>query len=69
MAILEFLPRASGYVRMRLTDGSVHTGHFRTDILSPSALSVYFFGDVRDLSLPIADIDTIDELDELELAS
>ncbi len=69
MAILEFLPRASGHVRMRLTDGSVYTGHFRTDILSSSALSVYFYGDVRDLSLPIADIDTIEEFDDLQLAS
>ncbi len=69
MAILEFLPRASGHVRMQLADGSIHTGHFRTDILSPSALSVYFYGDVRDLSLPIADIDAIEGLDELQLAS
>jgi hypothetical protein len=69
MAILDFLPQANGYVRMRLLDGSVHTGHFRTDILSESALSVYFYGDVRDLSLPIADIEAVEALEDLQLAS
>jgi hypothetical protein len=69
MGIVEFLPQSSGYVRMRLVDGSFHTGHFRTDILSANALSVYFYGDIRDLSLPIEDIDTIEMIDDLQLAS
>ncbi len=54
---------------MRLVDGSFHVGHFRTDILSANALSVYFYGDIRDLSLPIEDIDTIEMIDDLQLAS
>jgi hypothetical protein len=57
MKINEFLHRArSGRVRITLRDGQSHTGQFRTDILSASALSAYFFGDIRPLSLPIEDI-------------
>jgi hypothetical protein len=62
MPINEFMPRAAGRVRIRLCDGSVHTGSFRTDILSASALSVYFYGDAHDISLPIADIDSLESL-------
>ncbi len=65
----DFLPQAAGRVRIFLTDGSVHTGHFRTDILSEHALSAYFFGDVRDISLPIGLIDAIEPLEMLKLAS
>ncbi len=69
MAILEFLPQASGRVRIRLDDGSVHTGRFRTDILSERAMSAYFYGEVRDISLPIDLIVSIESLEELALAS
>ena len=69
MAIHDFLSRAYERVRIRLYDGSVHTGRFRTEILSASALSVYFYGDARDISLPIADIETIESLEDLQLAS
>jgi hypothetical protein len=69
MATSEFIPQANGRVRIRLTDGSVHTGRFRTDILTESALSVYFYGDVRDISLPIELIDTVEPIAELRLAS
>ncbi len=62
MPINEFMPRATGRVRIRLCDGSIHTGSFRTDILSESALSVYFYGDVHDISLPVADIDSLESL-------
>ncbi len=57
MKINEFLHRArAGRVRITLRDGQVHHGQFRTDILSPNALSAFFFGDVRPLSLAIHDI-------------
>lgn len=69
MAILDFLPQAHGRVQIRLEDGSVHRGRFRTDILSERALSVYFYGDIRDISLPIDLIDSVESLDELPLAS
>ncbi|BDE05816.1 hypothetical protein WPS_10920 [Vulcanimicrobium alpinum] len=62
MAIDEFLPRAAGHVRIRLSDGSVHTGEFRTDILGPTAISAFFRGDARDISLPIEMIDAIEPL-------
>ena len=68
MAIVDFLPRAHGRVRIALADGSVHTGHFRTDLLSPSILSAYFYGDARDISLPIAAIDSIDALPDVQIA-
>jgi hypothetical protein len=53
MSIHEFIDHAKGSVRIHLIDGTTHTGHFRTDILTPSSLSAYFFGDDRDMSLPI----------------
>jgi hypothetical protein len=65
MAIDDFLPYAYGDVRIRLSDGSVHTGHFRTDLLSPSILSAYFYGDARDISLPIDAIETIESIPAL----
>jgi len=68
MAIVDFLPRAYGRVRIHLCDGSVHTGSFRTDLLSPNILSAYFFGDARDISLPIAAIDTIEALTDVQAA-
>jgi hypothetical protein len=63
------LPRSAGRVRIRLANGSIHTGHFRTDILSANAVSVYFFGDAFDMSLPIDDIDSVEQLAGLRLAS
>ncbi len=69
MLIDEFIARANGRVRIELTDGSVHTGRFRTDILSKTALSAFFIGDVRDISLPIDMIARLDHLDELRYAS
>jgi hypothetical protein len=68
MAILDFLPRAGGYVRIHLRDGSVHTGRFRTDILSETALSAYFQGDARDISLPVDAILTIEPVEALQAA-
>jgi hypothetical protein len=57
MKINEFLHRArASRVRITLADGQVHTGSFRTDILSATALSAYFFGDIRPLSLAIEEI-------------
>lgn len=65
MHINEFLPRArSGRVRITLVDGQIHHGHFRTDILSPSAVSAFFFGDERPLSLGIEEVLAIDALAE-----
>jgi hypothetical protein len=69
MGIADFLPRASGRVRVCLDDGSLHTGSFRTDILSERAMSVYFYGDVRDISLPIDLIVSVESLADLPLAS
>jgi hypothetical protein len=69
MPIHDFLPRAHGHVRIHLCDGSVHTGRFRTDILSETALSAFFHGDARDISLPLDAILTIESLDALQLAS
>jgi hypothetical protein len=63
MKINEFLHRArSGRVRIVLRDGQVHTGQFRTDILSQNAISAFFFGDIRPLSLPIDDVVSIEAL-------
>jgi hypothetical protein len=68
--INEFLHRArAGRVRIVLDDGQVHIGHFRTDILSASALSAFFFGDERPLSLSIADIVSVDALAAERVAS
>jgi hypothetical protein len=69
MSIGEFLKNCHGDVCIHLTDGSHHTGRFRTDILSPHAVSAYFFGDVRDLSLPIGLVESIEHLPEAALAS
>ncbi len=69
MAIEEFLPQSTGRVRIRLSNGTVHSGHFRTDILSASALYVFFYGDAVDMSLPIDDIESVEPLAELRLAS
>ena len=63
MSINEFIARAEGSVRIHLTDGTTHTGHFRTDILTPTALSAYFFGDDHDMSLPIYLVDKIETLE------
>jgi hypothetical protein len=58
-----FLPLAHlGPVRIVLDDGQIHTGNFRTDILSERAVSAFFFGDVRPLSLPIDGIVSIEAL-------
>jgi hypothetical protein len=58
MKINEFLHRArAGRVRIVLNDGRVHTGQFRTDIVSRSAIAAFFFGDLRPLSVPIDDVD------------
>lgn len=63
MSTNEFLHRARAEkVRIRLDDGQEFTGHFRTDILSPNALSAFFYGDVRDLSLFIEDIVSVEAL-------
>ena len=69
MSNSEFLKNCRGEIRIRLTDGSSHAGHFRTDILSPNALSAYFYGRVRDMSLPIALVESIEHLPEAAVAS
>ncbi len=70
MQIAEFIHRArAGRVRITLVEGQVFSGRFRTDILSPSAVSAYFFGDVRDLSLSISDVVRIDALGHESIAS
>ena len=70
MKINEFLHRArAGRVRITLADGQVHTGQFRTDLLSSRALSVYFFGDIRPLSLAIDEIVACDALPAEAFAS
>ncbi len=53
---------AADHVRIRLNDGQEFTGHFRTDILTPSALSAYFYGDQRDLSLPIEAVAAVEPI-------
>ncbi len=63
MSISKFLDLAQlGRVRIALSDGQVHTGHFRTDILSENAISAFFFGDARPLSLSISEVVTIEAL-------
>ncbi len=49
-------------MRIVLADGQIHTGEFRTDILSPSAISAFFVGDVRPLSLSIEEVLSIEAL-------
>ncbi len=54
MHIDQLLPLAeASRVRMTLDDGQSFVGRFRGDILTPSALAVYFHGEERNLSLPI----------------
>ncbi|GAC1396770.1 MAG: hypothetical protein NVS2B8_19720 [Vulcanimicrobiaceae bacterium] len=62
MSIHDFMRYADGPVRIQLVDGTVHTGRFRTDILTPTALSAYFHGDIRDMSLPIEIVVAIESL-------
>jgi hypothetical protein len=70
MSTHEFLPKAHGRVSIGLTDGTTHTGRFREDILSPSAMSVYFYGERHDMSLPIDAIACVVALEDgLQLAS
>jgi hypothetical protein len=70
MKINEFLLRArAGRVRITLVDGQIHTGQFRTDLLSQNALSAYFFGDIRPLSLHIDEIVTCEALPAQTYAS
>lgn len=69
MPVGEFLRRCHGRVRITLVDGSVHTGRFRTDILGPSALSAFFHGDVRDMSLPIGLITSLEMLGHERIVS
>jgi hypothetical protein len=68
MSIGEFLHTCHGEVSIHLSDGSSCTAHFRTDILSPDAVSAYFYGNNRDLSLPIAIVDRIDHLQQIQVA-
>ena len=66
----EFLSKARGRVSILLTDGTTHTGRFREDILSASALSAFFFGDVQNFSLPLDAIERVDSIfEDLKLAS
>jgi hypothetical protein len=69
MAIEEFLKHCRGAVRITLADGSAQNGRFRTDIVTPTALSAYFYGDDHDMSLPIHLIDTIQHIEEAAIAS
>ncbi len=69
MSIGDFLKNCHGEVCITLTDGAVCTGHFRTDIVSPEAVSAYFYGNDRDISLPIALIASIEHLPEAAIAS
>jgi hypothetical protein len=70
MPINEFLHRArAGRVRITLNDGQVHTGRFRTDILSASALSAFFYGDARPISLSIDAVVACEALANEALAS
>jgi hypothetical protein len=70
MPINEFLHRArSGRVRITLDDGGVHTGSFRTDLLSPNALSAFFFGDERPMSLVIDHVVACEAMANEALAS
>ena len=70
MSNYEFCRKAHGRVAIALSDGTSHTGRFREDLLSPSALSAYFYGDRHDLSLPIDAILRVESVaDGLPLAS
>ncbi|MBD5634661.1 MAG: hypothetical protein IAI49_09300 [Candidatus Eremiobacteraeota bacterium] len=65
----EFLKNCHGEVRIQLAGGAVYTGHFRTDILSADAVSAYFYGNERDLSLPIGIVESIEHLPMASIAS
>jgi hypothetical protein len=70
MKINEFLHRARcGRVRIALADGQMHTGQFRTDILSATAVSAFFFGDIRPLSLSIDDVVSVEAIASDRIAS
>ncbi len=70
MKIHEFLHRArSGRVRIVLADGQIDTGEFRTDILRESAISAFFYGDTRPLSVPIEDVISVEALSAERVAS
>jgi hypothetical protein len=69
MSNSDFLRHCYGEVRIHLTDGATYTGHFRTDILTPNAVSAYFYGNERDISLPIGLVDSIEHLEEDSIAS
>ena len=64
MSNCDFLRSCYGEVRIHLTGGASYTGHFRTDILTPNAISAYFYGNERDISLPIGLVDSIEHLEE-----
>jgi hypothetical protein len=65
----DFLRNCYGEVRINLTDGATYTGRFRTDILTPNAISAYFYGNERDISLPIGLVASIEHLEEHAIAS
>ncbi len=69
MSTNEFLRNCHGEVRIQLTSGATHTGYFRTDILSSEAISAYFYGNERDISLPIGLVASIEHLAEDAIAS
>lgn len=69
MSPVDFLQRCHGRVCIELPDGRMLTGQFRTDILSPAAVSAYFFGDLYDMSIPIGLIVEITNLPQQTLAS
>ncbi len=70
MKIHEFLHRSRAErVVITLSDGQIHTGSFRTDILTSSALAAYFFGDIRPLMLWIDEIVSCEALAADALAS
>ncbi len=64
MTIADLLQCAkASRVRITLSDGKSFTGRFRTDILSESAISAFFYGEERDLSLAIEDIVSVEALE------
>lgn len=70
MKIHEFLHRSRAErVLITLANGEMHSGSFRTDILSQSALAAYFFGDIRPLMLWIDEIVACEALAADVLAS
>ncbi len=69
MSTIDFLKRCHGRVCIELPDGRKLTGQFRTDLLSPSAVSAYFYGDLYDMSIPISLIIEVASIAEQTLAS